>query len=134
MPAGFSLRGGRLIPVLIRVSRQIRHLLGIDRAVGFTILARSWTILSGALTILLIAHFLSAVEQGYYYTFSSLVALQTVFELGFSFVILQLAAHECSHLQICPDGEISGNEEGAFPPGGRRFCKSLSAGIQLPRC
>jgi len=90
---------------------RLRHLLGIDRAVGFTVLARGWSILSGGLTILLIAHFLSAAEQGYYYTFSSLVALQTVFELGFSFVILQLAAHESSQLQIRPNGEITGNEE-----------------------
>jgi hypothetical protein len=73
-------------------------------------MARGWTIVSGALTILLIARFLSPAEQGYYYTFSSLVALQTVFELGFSFVILQLAAHECSKLQISDTGIVFGDE------------------------
>lgn len=99
-----------MIPVLIRALRKLRHVLGIDRAVGFTVLARGWTIFSGALTILLIAHFLNPAEQGYYYTFSSLVALQTVFELGFSFVILQLAAHECSQLEIRPNGEVHGDE------------------------
>jgi hypothetical protein len=59
--------------------------------------------------VLLIAHFLTTAEQGYYYTFSSLVALQIVFELGFSFVILQLAAHERAHLQIQDDGTITGD-------------------------
>ena len=99
-----------MIAILARVSSPIRRFLGIDRAVGFTIMARSWTILSGALTILLIARFLSPTEQGYYYTFSSLVALQTVFELGFSFVVLQLAAHESSRLQILESGRISGGD------------------------
>jgi len=49
-----------------------------------------------------IARFLTPSEQGYYYTFNSLVALQIVFELGFSFVILQLAAHERAQLSFLP--------------------------------
>ena len=96
--------------ILIAAPRRLRNLLGIDRAVGFTVLARSWSILSGALTVLLIAHFLDLPEQGYYYTFASLVSLQTVFELGFSYVILQLAAHESAQLQILPGGKILGDE------------------------
>ncbi len=99
-----------VIGLLARRSAHLRRLLGIDRAVGFTVMARSWTIVSGAVTILLIARLLSPAEQGYYYTFSSLVALQTVFELGFSFVVLQLAAHESAQLNIHPSGEITGNE------------------------
>lgn len=90
---------------------RLRHWLGIDGAVGFTVLARSWTILSGALTVLLIARFLTPAQQGYYYVFSSLVALQTVFELGFSYVILQFAAHECSSLRIDPSGAIQGDQD-----------------------
>lgn len=96
--------------ILTTALRRLSHLLGIDRAVGFTVLARSWSILSGAMTVLLIAHFLNLPEQGYYYTFASLVSLQTVFELGFSYVILQLAAHESAQLQFLPGGAISGNE------------------------
>ena len=49
------------------------------------------------------------IEQGYYYTLLSLAALQTIFELGFSFVILQLAAHESALLTIHPDGRIEGD-------------------------
>lgn len=100
--------------MISRTLTRTRHLLGIDRAVGFNVLARSWTILSGALTILLIARFLSPAEQGYYYTFSSLVALQIVFELGFSFVILQLAAHESSQLHIEQSGQIRGDQAAHF--------------------
>lgn len=88
--------------------RALRRTLGLDGAVAFTFLARVVNILGSTGTVLLIVRFLSPVEQGYYYTLLSLVALQLVFELGFSFVIQQLAAHECIHLQLQSDGSITG--------------------------
>jgi hypothetical protein len=88
---------------------QLKHWIGLDRAIAFTVMARFWSAAAGIVTVLLIARFLSPKEQGYYYTFSSLVALQIVFELGFSFVILQLAAHERAELTFWPDGQIEGN-------------------------
>lgn len=88
----------------------LRHFLGLDRAVAFTILARGWTSASGLITVALIAHFLSPAEQGYYYTYASLIALQMVFELGFSLVVMQLASHERAYLTIAPNGSITGGE------------------------
>ena len=70
---------------------------------------RAVSIAGSTVTVLLIVRFLSPVEQGYYYTLLSLVALQMVFELGFSFVIQQLAAHECIHLELHEDGSVSGD-------------------------
>jgi hypothetical protein len=96
-------------PTASRIRHWIRHVLGIDRAVGFSVLARFWSSAAGLVTIALIARFLSSVEQGYYYTFGSLVALQIIFELGFSFVILQMASHERAQLSISSQYEISGN-------------------------
>jgi hypothetical protein len=81
----------------------------LDRAIGYTILGRFWSTLAGIVNVLLIARFLSPVEQGYYYTFSSLLALQIVFELGFSFVVLQLAAHERAKLTFLPSGRVEGD-------------------------
>src|ERR1035437_574913 len=83
--------------------------LGIDGAVAYTFLARAINVVGSTGTVLLIVRFLSPVEQGYYYTLLSLVALQVVFELGFSFVVQQLAAHECIHLEMHQDGSVSGN-------------------------
>jgi O-antigen/teichoic acid export membrane protein len=91
-----------------RIRHWIRQVLGLDRAVGFTVLARFWSSAAGLVTVALIARFLSPAEQGYYYTFGSLVALQVVFELGFSYVILQMASHERAELSISSDYEISG--------------------------
>ena len=93
----------------VKLFSSIKHLLGLDRAIAFTVLARGTQILASTGTVLLILRFLSPVEQGYYYTLLSLVSLQTVFELGFSFVILQMAAHECAHLTLHPDGGIEGD-------------------------
>jgi hypothetical protein len=95
---------------LTEFQNWIRYTLGLDRAVVFTVLARVWAGSAGLVTVLLIARFLSPAEQGYYYTFGSLVALQIVFELGFSVVILQLASHERAHLAIADDGVISGDD------------------------
>lgn len=92
-----------------RAQDWMRRVLGLDRAIGFTILARFWSSAAGIVTVALIAHFLSPSQQGYYYTFGSLVALQIVFELGFSFVILQMASHERAHLSISASHEITGN-------------------------
>jgi hypothetical protein len=83
--------------------------LGLDGAVAYTFLARIVSILGSIGTVLLIVRFLSPIEQGYYYTLLSLVALQLVFELGFSFVIQQLAAHECVHLELKEGGEVRGD-------------------------
>jgi len=88
---------------------KIRRVLGLDAAVVFTSLARAVSIAGSTVTVLLIVRFLSPVEQGYYYTLLSLVALQMVFELGFSFVVQQLAAHECIHLELHRDGSVSGH-------------------------
>jgi O-antigen/teichoic acid export membrane protein len=93
------------IPLPVR----LKHTIGLDRAIGFTVLARGWNTLAGVVTVLLIARFLTPAAQGYYYTFASLVALQIVFELGFSFVILQSASHERAHLTISSTYVISGD-------------------------
>ena len=87
---------------------KLARFVGLDAAIVFTVLARSWSALSGLLTLALIARFLSPTEQGYYYTFYPLVNLQIIFELGFSVVILQMASHEAVHLTLHRDGRIEG--------------------------
>jgi len=93
--------------VLLRVARFV----GLDRAVVFTLLARGWASVAGLISLTLITRFLTRAEQGYYYTFYSLVALQIVFELGFSVVILQTASHEAAHLHLSEDGTVTGPED-----------------------
>ena len=92
-----------------RALRRVAHAIGLDRAIGFTVFGRIFQGLGSVVNVLLLLHFLTLPLQGYYYTLWSVVALQSVFELGFSFVILQVAAHERVHLEFHPGGVISGN-------------------------
>ena len=91
--------------------RRLLHLLEIDRAVFYVLLLRGWQFLVGPVTALLIASFFSPDVQGYFYTFASLLALQSFLELGFHVVILNVASHEWAKLRIADDGRIVGDEE-----------------------
>jgi hypothetical protein len=88
---------------------RLKAWMGMDRAVAYTICARVSTILGNIGTVVLMVRALSPVEQGYYFTLLALVALQVIFELGFSFVILQMAAHERAHLGATPGAGFGGN-------------------------
>ena len=121
LPAGMNLlRGEPLASGELRCSRDKRDLKkptpgSAPARQRYTVrrqlaCARLWTAFAGAVTVLMIARFLSTNEQGYYYTFFSLVALQIVFELGFSFVVLQMAAHERAQLTFTTDGDVQGDE------------------------
>ena len=96
------------MPRIPRLAEIMRRRLGMDRAIAYSFAAKLCMIVGSTGTVLLIVRFLSKVEQGYYYTLLSLISLQIVFELGFSFVILQLAAHEAAHLHFHLDGRIEG--------------------------
>ena len=56
--------------------------------------------------IVLIPWWLTPTEQGYYYTFASLIALQVFFELGMNQVIVQLVAHEVAQAERNSNGAM----------------------------
>lgn len=87
---------------------RLRQLTGIDIHVGMVLLLRVWSIVAGTLMLVMVPLWLTPVEQGYYYTFASLLALQIFFELGFNQVITQFVAHEVAHLALGTDGSMSG--------------------------
>lgn len=70
---------------------------------------RIWLIFAGGISILGVPYWFNALEQGYFYTFSSLIAAQVLFELGLSFVIAQFTAHEIGSLSraLEPDNNLS---------------------------
>ncbi len=88
--------------------KTILRFLGFDRAVTFGILARVWGLFSGPITMVIIATGLSQTQQGFYFTFSSLLALQTFFDLGLMFVIGQFASHEFVNLSWGKNGTLEG--------------------------
>lgn len=90
-------------------SLKLLRELGIDRAVGYGVLTRIWTVLAGPLTMVLIATKFTKEQQGYFYTFASLLALQVFFELGLMTVIAQFASHEFINLSWCDKGCVEGD-------------------------
>jgi hypothetical protein len=82
--------------------------LGLTPAVVNSILSRAWSVVAGPVSLACVARFLSREEQGFYYTFWSVLGLQIVFELGFSFVIAQFASHERANLRYV-DGRMTGD-------------------------
>ena len=89
--------------------KKLRLLAGLDKHVLATFLHRGWSSVAGAVLVILIPHWFDKVEQGYYFTFASLLALQVFFELGMSQVVLQLASHEVAHLKINTKGHLDGD-------------------------
>ena len=78
--------------------RQLASKIGIDKAIFFTSLARIIQAAGGVISILFVARYLTGEEQGFYYTFGSIVAIQIFFELGLNGIITQYVAHEASFL------------------------------------
>lgn len=81
------------------------------RDIFSTFLNQGWRIISGPLVLLCIPYFLSAIEQGYWYTFISVAALSVFADLGFSNIILQFSAHEFAFLSFKDNKKIFGDNE-----------------------
>jgi len=79
--------------------KRIAQKLGIDKAIIFTSSSSVINGFGGLITVVLIASYYTPVEQGFYYTFGSIVAIQIFFELGLNGIITQYVAHEVAHLK-----------------------------------
>lgn len=81
----------------------------VDRAVAFAVLSKVWSLFAGPVTLFFISIYLSPEVQGFFYTFLSLIALQSFVELGFYIVITQFASHEWANLKLDNERCIQGN-------------------------
>jgi hypothetical protein len=75
---------------------------------------RLWQAGSGLVTIVLVTHFLSPEQQGWYYCLVTLAALYTLFDLGLSYVLVQAAAHSFVGLQWEMGGKVEGSHAKRF--------------------
>jgi len=87
----------------VQVLRKIAKKIGIDEAIFFTSSARIAQGLGSVVSVLFVAHYLTGIEQGFYFTFASILAIQVFFELGLNGIITQYVAHEASHLYLNGD-------------------------------
>lgn len=89
--------------------KKFNSYLGLDKAIAYSSGARVVQGVTGVASVFFITTYLSGVEQGFYYTFGSILALQVFFELGLTGIMTQYVAHEVSHLSLNPDGCYSGD-------------------------
>ena len=83
--------------------------LEFNRAVAYALLLRGWQLAAGAVSAVLISLYFTPDVQGYYYTFSSLLSLQALFELGCGQVVTNLCSHEWSSLELDEHGRVAGD-------------------------
>jgi hypothetical protein len=88
---------------------RLAQWVGIDFHIQQTLLLRGWQALSGAVMLIFVTRWMTGIEQGFYYTFASLIALQIFFELGLNYVVMQIVSHESAHLKIGISGELEGD-------------------------
>lgn len=92
------------------IIRKISNFLQLDAAIVYSSLSKILSGFGGFLTVYLIAKSLTSVEQGYYYTFISVLYIQVFFELGFNSIITQFVAHEKAHLEWVGPNDLIGEE------------------------
>lgn len=89
--------------------KTITKRIGIDKSIAYSSGARVVAAIAGVGTLFFIGSCLTSVEQGFYFTFTSILALQVFFELGLTGIMTQYVAHEASYLKIdvynCYHGE-----------------------------
>lgn len=90
--------------------RKVLDKIGLDKTVAYSSGARVIQAFTGFTTLLFVAHFLTGEEQGYYYTFLSIQALQIFFELGLTGSLIQFVAHEASYLSLEGTDFVGPNE------------------------
>ena len=83
--------------------------LGLDKAIVYSFVLKTWQAFAGLIGLILITQYCSSDVQGFYYTFISLVALQSFVELGLYIVIASIASHEWAELKLGMNGQITGN-------------------------
>lgn len=85
--------------------------LGVDNVILWTLLSRGWSAASGVITIILIANFFTLEQQGYFYSLSSLIALNMFFELSINLATIQFASHEKASLEWSRTGVLVGSPQ-----------------------
>jgi len=80
--------------------------VGMDFHIATTLLLRVWSIAAGVVMLFAIPATLSQQQQGYYFTFASLLGLQIFFELGLNQVITQLTSKEVAFIGSSDKGDL----------------------------
>jgi hypothetical protein len=91
------------------LARRLLRKAGVDRAVGYNLLYQVVSFVARPVSLFMTVAFLTIEEQGFQYTFASVLGLKVFFELGLGIVIVQFAGHEAGRLVPAGDGTLTGD-------------------------
>lgn len=97
--------------LLMSITKKFASKFGIDKAIMFTSSVSVLGAFGGVVSVILVVKYLTGIEQGFYYTFGSIVAIQMFFELGLNGIITQYVAHETSNLKWQSDYILYGESK-----------------------
>ncbi|MDD5367634.1 MAG: hypothetical protein PHQ40_01000 [Anaerolineaceae bacterium] len=92
------------------ILKKGRSIIGIDRAISYSLFSKIFSAAFQPVMFYSIARFLSPIEQGYYYTFYSILSLNVFLELGLGVVITHFSSNEYANLQWSGLGTILGDD------------------------
>ena len=96
---------------MVKIIRALLDKTGVSHAVFYFLVGKGISIITMPITLYLVVTLLSPIEQGFYFTFYSLLATSIFFGLGLGVVICQFASHEYANLTWQSNGRLSGNAE-----------------------
>jgi hypothetical protein len=91
------------------IIKQLLTKLGIDKAVSYVLVGKGISFVVQPITLYFIAIYFTSAEQGYYYTFGSILSATIFFELGLGMVLTQYASHEFALLAWGENGRLQGD-------------------------
>lgn len=111
--------------------RSLIGKIGLDKSIAYSSAARIVQAAAGVGSMFFISLFLSGVEQGFFFTFNSLLVLQIFFELGLTGILTQYVAHEASHLTLVGDTYVGDNYYLSRLASLVKFCTGVYAVLSL---
>lgn len=93
------------------VVERIQATIKNNPAIYWNFIGYGVTAVAGPLAALVIAKYFSPSEQGYYYTFNSLLGLQIFLELGFGVCLVHIVSHEFASLELDKTDVLTGPEK-----------------------
>lgn len=97
-----------MVERMIFFLKKILQKFGVNKAIFYTSIEKITRSFGGIITVFLISFFMSEEEQGFYFTFSSVLALQIFFELGLGGILSQFVAHEMAKLSFYSPIQLEG--------------------------
>jgi hypothetical protein len=82
---------------------------GVDRVFAVNLATRLWMLLFGPIVLGVIIHKLSIAEQGFYYTFLSLIGLSVFLDMGFTRAVQVFTSHEFASLNLLRGKPMEGS-------------------------